>query len=153
MNFKLNWRGRILLFLMFMLGGCTGGCYTQRDVDAGTRVYADIRAHDYNPRYVYTEYPELWPLVNNSAGLLYGTFALGSPNGMIIGEASHPAWVYEDTLRHRMYPEWIGRYIIENNLDLLQPHVPLTYIDDKDLVRQLRQLKQDHFADVRNMVQ
>lgn len=152
MDFKLGFIGRIVLFFILLFGGC----YNQADVDRGTPVMANIRAHDCNPYYVYAEYPEIWPLVEDSAGLYTriryggsGVITLGSPNGMLMTEASYPAWVYEETLRNRMWPEWIGRYILEKHLDYLLPHVPLEYDSQADLEAKLRALKAKKFADVR----
>lgn len=140
MNFKLNWLSRIVLFVLFGFGGCI---YNQADFDAGIPVMADIRAHDCNPYYVYAEYPEIWPLVEDSAAVRHGLPGLGSHDGMIIGEYMHPAWVYEDTLRRRMYPEWIGRHIIENNLDMLLTHCPLRCNSQQELVEILRKMKEE----------
>ena len=57
----------VMFMAMFLLA--IGGCYNQDDVVAGIKAYQDIVAHDFNPHYVYTNYAELWPIVEDSAGL------------------------------------------------------------------------------------
>ena len=154
MNFKLGWIGRITLFFILLFGGCYSewaspehSLKSARRAElyaAGMRKLADMRAHEWEPRYCQQHYPgaSTWAWEFCLAGWQRERFAIPNAKERI------EIWAAAANLMFR-WPEDVEKHELRWAASAQLRHCPLQYRDQADLVKQLRALKAKKFADVR----
>jgi len=157
MNFELGYVGRIVLFLVLLFGGCYSEwaspahfIESARRAElyaAGMRKLADMRAHEWEPRYCQQHYPGASTWAWEFCLTDWQRAHFGAPDA---GERIS-IWKAAVNLMFR-WPEDVEKHELRWRASSQLSHVPFQYGSQADLVDKLRALRAKKFADVRASV-